>query len=325
VRRAGWAALVLAAVTGAQVLVTTYFVSVTAAGFLDGLSTLLPVPISFVAGLAWRREIGLLASLWMAVTIELNQGYLNPFVLVITLVPWLIGAIIRDRRQITQRLADVGRQLEDESERLADEAVRLERARIGRELHDIVAHCVSVMVVQAYAGERLATTDQTSAAEAFDHIANAAGQAKQEIAHLVDLLADRPIARPDGDIATSLHRLVSGARATGLDIRLHLAGRPEDVAPEPAVLAYRVVQESITNALKHSPGAPVDVSVDCATDVIIDVVNAITPVAGSQLATIGGGHGLTGIRDRVYGLGGTFAAGLEVPGAWRVSVRFPGR
>jgi signal transduction histidine kinase len=325
VRRAGWAALVLAAAIGALVLVTTYVVTWNTTGFVDGLTTLLPVPIAFVCGLAWRRETGLIATLWMAITIEFNQGYVNPFVLVITLVPWLVGAIIRDRRQITQRLADVGRQLEEESARLADEAVRLERARIGRELHDIVAHCVSVMVVQAYAGERLATTDQTSAAEAFDHIADAAGQAKLEIAHLVDLLADSPTTRPDGDIATNLQQLVAGARATGLDVRLHLAGRPEGISPEPAVLAYRVVQESITNALKHSPGAPIEVCVDCTSDVVIDVINPITSAAGAQLDTIGGGHGLTGIRDRVRGLGGTFAAGPQVPGAWRVSVRFPGQ
>jgi signal transduction histidine kinase len=325
VRRAGWAALALAGATGALALLTTYVFPWETTGLLDGLTTLLPVPIAFVCGLAWRREVGLIGAVWMAVAVELTQGYVNPFVLVVTLGPWLVGAVARDRRQIVQRLAEVGRELEAESRRLADEAVRLERAHIARELHDIVAHCVSVMVVQAYAGERLAAADQTSAVEAFDHIADAATQATQEIAHLVDLLADDPAAPPDQELEPKLQDLVAGARAAGLDVRLHLTGRPEQVAPDAAAVAYRVVQESVTNALKHAPGTPVDICVDCAGEVVIDVINALTPSSGSQLASSGGGHGLPGIRERVNGLGGTFEAGPDAPGAWRVSVRFPGR
>ena len=322
-RRAGWAALALAGATGALALLSAYAVSWDTSGAIDALTTLLPVPIAFVCGLAWRREVGLIAVLWMAVAIELTQGYVNPFVLVLTLGPWLVGAVVRDRRQIAERLAEVGRELEAESDRLAEEAVRLERGRIARELHDIVAHCVSVMVVQAYAGERLATTDQPSATEAFDHIAEAAAQAREEIGHLVDLLADQQSPPADRDLAPRLRALVAGAGATGLDIRLHLAGHPEHVPPESSAVAYRVVQESVTNALKHAPGTAIDISVDCGRDVVIDVVNATTPSSSSQLAVIGGGHGLAGIQDRVSGLGGTFAAGADDPGAWRVSVRFP--
>jgi signal transduction histidine kinase len=324
VRRAGWAALVLAFAVGVLVLVTTYVATLYTTGFLDGLTTLLPAPIAFVCGLTWRREIGLIAVTWMAVTIELNQGYVNPFVLVVTLVPWFVGAVIRDRQQMNRRLIVVGEKLEAESQQLADEAVRLERARIARELHDIVAHSLSVMVIQAYAGERLASTNQRSATEAFEHIANAAGQAKQEIAHLVELLADQPAISDDRNLAENLQNLVAGGRATGLDIFLHLNGRPNQVPAESAVVAYRVVQESITNALKHSPGAPIDISVDCGMEVVIDVINATPQRESSHLATIGGGHGLTGIRERVSGLGGTFSAGPDDPGAWRVSVRFPG-
>jgi signal transduction histidine kinase len=324
VTRAGWAALLLAFAVGVLVLVTTFVATWNTTGFLDGLTTLLPAPIAFVCGLTWRREIGLIAVTWMAVTIELNQGYVNPFVLVVTLVPWFVGAVIRDRQQMNRRLIEVGQKLEAESQQLADEAVRLERARIARELHDIVAHCLSVMVIQAYAGERLLSTGQHSATEAFEHIANAAGQAKQEIAHLVELLADQPTVSDDRNLAENLQNLVAGGRATGLDICLHLNGRPNEVPPESAVVAYRVVQESITNALKHSPGAPIDISVDCGIEVVIDVINATSQHESSHLATIGGGHGLTGIQERVSGLGGTFSAGPDDPGAWRVSVRFPG-
>ena len=324
-RRAGWAAPLLAGAVGAWVLVITYIARWNDSGFVGGLTTLLPVPVAFACGVASRRWTGLTAVLWMAVTIELNQGYVNPFVLVITLGPWFAGAVIRDRRQMTQQLLEVGRELEAESERVADEAVRLERARIARELHDIVAHCVSVMVVQAYAGERLAQSDQVLATESFDHIAVAAAQAKLEIAHLVDLLADDQEARADRDLAANLHDLVANVRVTGLDISLHVTGRPEEMGLESAVVAYRVVQESITNALKHSPGAPIDISVDCGSEVVIDVVNTATHPTHSELAETGAGHGLNGIANRVSRLGGKFSAGPESQGqaGWRVSVRFP--
>jgi signal transduction histidine kinase len=79
----------------------------------------------------------------------------------------------------------------------------------------------------------------------------------------------------------------------------------------------------VTNALKHSPGSPVDISVECGRDVMIDVINSMASTEGSQLASVGGGHGLTGIRDRVTVPGGTFSAGPDSPHGWRVSVRFP--
>ena len=159
-RKGPWVAVGCAVATGFFVLVTTYLVRWTTTGIWDALTTLLPVPIAFACGLHGRRYIGLAACAWMAATVEVTQGF-NPFVLVITLGPWLAGAIILDRQQVARRLAEVGREIEAESERLADQAVKLERARVARELHDIVAHCVSVMVVQAYAGERLAVARRT--------------------------------------------------------------------------------------------------------------------------------------------------------------------
>ena len=115
-RQAGWAAPLLAGAVGAWVLVVTYLAPWNETGFVGGLTTLLPVPVAFVCGLASRRWTGLIAVVWMAVTIELNQGYVNPFVLVVTLGPWFVGAVIRDRRQMTQRLVEVGRELEAESQ-----------------------------------------------------------------------------------------------------------------------------------------------------------------------------------------------------------------
>jgi signal transduction histidine kinase len=321
VRRAGWVAIGCAGAAGISGLVA-YVLNWQSSGLFDALTTLLPVPISFACGLTTRRIVGFSACLWMTVVGEVS-GF-NPFVIVITLGPWLAGAVVRERQQVAHRLEEVGRELESESQLLAEESVRLERARIARELHDIVAHCVTVMVIQAYAGEKLMATDQASASEAFDHIASQADQAQQEIEYLVDLLDGEAITPLlGGSLSDALKELTAGAAAAGLEISVHLTGQPEQVSSDASAVAYRVVQEGVTNALKHAPGAPIVIVVDCSSQVTVDVVNGTGQVPVSGLGSSGGGHGLSGIRDRIAGLGGAFDAGPEPNGSWRVSVRFP--
>ena len=178
--------------------------------------------------------------------------------MVLTIGPWAVGLVVRSRRRLTEQLAARGRELAAERALFAAEAVRYERARIARELHDIVAHCVSVMVIQASAGQRLTATDPALAAEAFDSIAEAARQAEAEIGRLVELLdhdsQQRGVRwRP----ADRRARHPGGRGRAGRQLPVHrLSGRPCGPAAD---AAYRVVQESLTNALKHAPGAPVDV------------------------------------------------------------------
>jgi signal transduction histidine kinase len=335
VRRTGWIAPAVAGVAGVSWLVS-YLLDVRTTGLVDGLTTLLPVPIAFACGLTSRRIVGLAACVWLAVIGELGaespgHGGFNPFIVVIIFGPWLAGAVVRERQQVASRLAQVGRELEAESQLLAGEAVRLERSRIARELHDIVAHCVSVMVVQAYAGEKLIATDDTSASEALAHITTAADQARHEIAHLVALLDGTTRSVHQVDLAAALTDLATGARATGLDVRLQVSGNPELVSPDASFVAYRVVQEAVTNALKHAPGAPIVIAVECSSEVTVDVLNGtgqaqpstLAGGGGPGLAGIGGGHGLAGLRNRVTGLGGSFQCGPEPADSWRVSVRIP--
>lgn len=318
-RRAGWVSTACAIAAGAFWLYTDLR-NWTGSNWLDALTTLVPVPITFALGLTARRAVG--AAACAALTTIGELGGFNPFVIVITFGPWLAGALIQQRRQVARRLAEVGRELEIESQLVADEAVRLERARIARELHDIVAHCVSVMVIQAYAGEKLIASDQESASEAFDHIAAAANQARREIAHLVALLDGQSTGPLDADLAASLQELAASAAATGLDVNVNITGCTADMSATASAMAFRVVQEGVTNALKHSPGAAVTICVDCDDEITIDVLNGAGQ-APSTLSTLGGGHGLSGIQERVTGLGGSFAAGPEPAGAWRVSVSFP--
>jgi signal transduction histidine kinase len=320
VRNAGWVSLGCAAAAAVFWLLSTVFNWQTS-GVVDGLTTLLPVPITFACGYTAPRLPGLIACAAM-IGIGEAVGF-NPFVIVIVFGPWLAGTVLRERQRVTRRLEEVGRELEAESRLLAEEAVKLERARIARELHDIVAHCVSVMVIQAYAGERLMPTNEGEASKAFEHIAGAAAQAQQEIVHLVALL-DRETETPfAGHLDDALRRLAAGASAAGLNVRLHLAGDPDQVPTSTAVVVYRIVQEGVTNALKHSPGAPIVIAVDCTDEVAVDVLNGSGTVPVSGLGSAGGGHGLRGVRDRVAALGGAFTAGPEPGGAWRISVRLP--
>ena len=251
-----------------------------------------------------------------------EAGGFNPFIIVLSIGPWMAGAVLRERQQVARRLEEVGRELEAESQLLAEEAVKLERARIARELHDIVAHCVSVMVVQAYAGEKLMATDRTSASEAFDHIAEAADQAQREIGRLVTLLdVDAPTPLAATSLSNALTELTARAEATGLDVRLNLTGHPEEVPPGVGRRLPGGPRGGHQRAQARSRSA-ITIVVDCGAEVTVDVVNGISQVP-SSLETSGGGHGLPGIRDRVSGMGGTFAAGPEPDGAWRISVRIP--
>jgi signal transduction histidine kinase len=320
VRKAGWVSLGGAAAATVFWLLSILF-NWGSTGVVDGLTTLLPVPIAFACGYTAPRLAGLGACAAMIAVGE-AAGF-NPFVIVIVFGPWLAGAVLMERQQVTRRLEEVGRELESESQLLAEEAVTLERARIARELHDIVAHCVSVMVIQAYAGERLMPVDEGEARKAFEHIADSAAQAQQEIAHLVALL-DRETAAPfAGSLEDALRRLAAGASTAGLNLRLQLSGDSGGVSASTAAVVYRIVQEGVTNALKHSPGASIVIVVDCADEVTVDVFNGSGTVPSSGLGSTGAGRGLKGAEARVAALGGAFSAGPEPGGAWRISVRLP--
>src|SRR3984885_12187681 len=120
--------------------------------------------------------------------VAVGLAVLNPIIIVVEAGPGALGLVFRSRRNLTEQLAARGRELEAERALFAAEAVRYERARIARELHDIVAHCVSVMVIQAGAGQRLTAADPVLAAQAFGYIGEAARQAEAEIGRLLDLL-----------------------------------------------------------------------------------------------------------------------------------------
>jgi len=294
----------------------------------NGLGNLVAVPVFLLAyslGADADQRQSVPALLLLLAGLQVGNGVtrFNPIFLVLTIGPWALGLVVRSRRRLTEQLAARGRELEAERALFAAEAVRYERARIARELHDIVAHCVSVMVIQASAGQRLTATDPALAAEAFDSIGEVAQQAEAEISRLLDLLGATSEQRGAGGMRL-IGELVTRASAAGLAVSCRFSGSADDLPAPAADAAYRVVQESLTNALKHAPGAPVDIVISGAVaHVEIGVRNGPPAGSPSGLERSGGGRGLTGMRERVAACGGELEAGPLADGGWQVLARLP--
>jgi signal transduction histidine kinase len=236
---------------------------------------------------------------------------------------WGAGRALRERELVATQLAERARELEEERGAHAALSVRYERARIAAELHDIVAHAISVMVIQASAGQRL-THDPGATAETFDAIAGAARQAEQDMGRLVSLLGDERAIGPAPDLAL-VEELVARASGSGLDVKLRLEGEREGWPAPLTEAAYRVVQEGLTNALRYAAGAPVSVLVRGEPDALtVDVANAAAE-GDAGLAGLGTGTGLQGLRERVGACGGTLEAGPTAEGGWLLSARLPRR
>jgi signal transduction histidine kinase len=258
--------------------------------------------------------------------LQIDQVF-NPLSLMLTIGPCAIGMVLASQSRLAKRLEEQSVEIAREKSRYAEEAVRYERARIARELHDIVAHCVSLIVVQAGAGQRV-IGDPAAALDAFDNIAAAVAQAQTEIDMLVELLAvSSPDVSPRRPGLALVTELVERARATGMSVTLEMSVDPTGVPVEVGDFAYRVVQEGLTNALKHAPGASIVASIvdGCDHDWSIAIRN--TPGTGalvaSPLHTSGGGFGLRGMRERAVALGGELIHGPTPDGGWQLAATLP--
>jgi len=263
--------------------------------------------------------VALVAAALAGVWVESESAV--PYLLLL-ITAWAAGRALRAHALVAARLAERARELDEEREAHARLSVRYERARIASELHDIVAHAISVMVVQAGAGQRLAAVDPELTAEAFRAIASAARQAEEDMGRLVDLLADANALGEAPDL-TLVEELVARAAGTGLDITLRLEGDRGGLPVAVVQTAYRVVQESLTNALRYASGSAVDVLVRGDAEALeVEVVNGPAPRAVA-LAGHGAGTGLRGLGDRVGACGGAFAAGPTDDAGWMVTARVP--
>ncbi len=203
-------------------------------------------------------------------------------------------------------------------------AITDERTRIARELHDIVAHSVSIIVLQSGAAQRVVHRSPDEGAAALRIIEQTARSAMTELRSLLDVLRDEGDAGSIASPQPTLDQLPALIGADpDLDVTFVETGARPEVSAHTALTVYRIVQEAMTNARKHSPGAPVMVNIDYTTrDIVIDVANR----AGAQSAIAGGrvGHGLIGVRERIALAGGAMRAGpSDSAGGWTLHCTLP--
>jgi signal transduction histidine kinase len=272
----------------------------------------------------WDGAAGPLALLGASLVSGVATSDSGPFLAFVCVASWAAGRAWREHEEVAARLAERARELEEEREAHAELSVRYERARIASELHDIVAHAISVMVVQATAGQRLAAYDPDLTAETFANIAGAARQAESDLGRLVALLGDDDAIGDAPDLSL-VEELVSRAAGSGLDVSLRLEGNREGLPAPLTEVAYRVVQEGLTNALRYSAGAAVRVVVTGSTDGLDVSVENDPAESEAALEGAGTGNGLRGLRERVGACAGTVEAGPTPDGGWRLHAQLPRR
>ncbi|MCP2327098.1 signal transduction histidine kinase [Hamadaea flava] len=234
---------------------------------------------------------------------------------------WLMAYTVRQRRIYVAGLEERAASLERERAHLARIAVADERAVIARELHDVVAHSLAVMVVQADGGRYALDADPEKSRQAMATVAETGRAALEDMRRLVGVLrgsADSPQSRRRITLA-ELEPLVAGARSAGLTVRVaNTVGAVDAPALELAV--YRIVQEGLTNVLRHAgPDAQVDLDLRRDGDeIVVDLCDS-----GCGGTTSAEGHGLTGMRERVSVHGGTLLAGPRAAGGWQVRASLP--
>jgi signal transduction histidine kinase len=261
-----------------------------------------------------RAAVGLVVALALSLALGSSVGDVA-FVFVLFGGAWAAGRIVRRQHHLLDALA---------REQAAREraAVVGERARLARELHDVVAHSVSTMVVQAEAGESLLERDPERAREAFVSITGSGRQALGELRRMLGLLRDAEGEPPLGPQPglRELHALVDQMRRVGLPTELSIEGEPRPLAAGVDVSAYRIVQEALTNTLKHARPARARVLVRYGRDHIeLEVVDdGRRRTNGSQ-----GGHGILGMRERARLYGGTLETGRREGGGFSVRARLP--
>ena len=243
-----------------------------------------------------------------------------------TVTPLLVGREMRTRRERAEELQQKVANAERERRESARRAVEEERARIARELHDVVAHQMTVMTIQAEGARRIAKDADPRIQEALDTIKATGHSALVEMRRMVGLLRETEGHSPD--LAplprlTNLSSLVEKVRSAGVPVELSVEGEVRSLADGVELSAYRIVQESLTNAVQHGgPGVSAEVAVSYGDDAL-DVMVIDDGRGAAAASSNGGGNGLVGMRERVAVLGGSFEAGAKPGGGYRVHASIP--
>ncbi|WP_280398979.1 sensor histidine kinase [Nocardia carnea] len=261
----------------------------------------------------------------MAVVTGFKVGDLA-FIVIYFAFCWVLAEFSGARRAYDAEVAARHAVAESDRERRAHDAVAAERTRIARELHDVVAHAVSVMIVQADGARYALRTDPATAEQALVTIAGTGREALRELRRTVALLRTEhaPDQVPQHGTA-GLAKVAQLMRDAGLAVELELSGELDELAPEVGLGVHRIVQEALTNTLRHAgahPKAWVRVH-RRSQDVDIEVTDSGGVPVRPESRIQGSGLGLAGMRERVAVLGGSLEAGRTQDGAWRVHARIP--
>ncbi|WP_313557480.1 sensor histidine kinase [Miniimonas arenae] len=255
----------------------------------------------------------------------LSASFLFVAAAVPALLAWVAGLLRRSSSQRWESLRERAARLEYERDQQARLAVAAERTRIAREMHDVVAHSLAVVVAQADGGRYAARSDPALAAQALDTIATTARAALADTRRILGVLREDGSVphRPQEGLA-DLPDLVARVRASGPAVELVTWGEPRDLPAATDLAAFRICQEALTNVLKHAgePGT-VHARVDVAWHPTALVLQVDDDGRGAAAAPDGAGNGLTGMRERAALFGGALHAGPRPGGGFRVHATFP--
>ncbi|WP_203933139.1 sensor histidine kinase [Virgisporangium ochraceum] len=300
--------------------------------FCDGVAVFLVAPYTAAVGArTWRTSVhcGLAScvilgaqGVWDPVYDD-GAGVSNALYVVVV---WAVAAAVRVQADRAARSLAEARAAIDSRERLAAdraaEAVSRERARVARELHDVVAHALSIVVLQARGARHTVGRDVDEAVKAMREVEDVARRALVDMRHMLGVLREEP--DPDGGLRPlpglrRLDDLVEPVRGTGLRVEVRSEGAARPLTPGVDVSAYRIVQEALTNVLRHANARRAEVTVRWTdTEVELEVRDD-----GSPAPDTGNGRGLLGMRERVEVLGGSLSAGPQPAGGYAVRARLP--
>ncbi len=274
------------------------------------------------------RRVGLLAAvatgavLVITVVLALGATWSTPepwAVLAWSGMPVAVGDAVRSQRAIMAAASERVRRAEATREEEAQRRVAEERLHIARELHDVVAHQIAVITVQAGVAGHLLDTDLAQARESLDHVRSAGQTVLSEMSTILGALREDPAQdRHPAQGLEGVDALVVEARRAGLAVRLRVSGAPAELTPVVNLAAFRLVQEALTNARKHGSGSALVEIAHEAQSLRIDVTNPIGPQSATEP-----GLGLVGMRERVMAAGGTLEVGSRTDGTFRVHVELP--
>jgi signal transduction histidine kinase len=267
---------------------------------------------------------------FLAIGVVLGRGHVVDLITALWFGGWLVASLIlgettRSRRayleEVEQRAVEAERSREAEAHRRARE----ERIRIARELHDVLAHRISMISVQSGVGAHLLDRDPDQARSALVAVNQASKEALQELRATLGLLrqVDGPEPRSPAPGLAQLERIIASTAAAGVDVRLGVSGQRRDLPTGIDLAAYRIIQESLTNVIRHSRAATARIAIAYRrTDVVIEIEDDGHGV-DEGAPSAGGGNGLLGMRERAAALGGELETGRGSAGGFRVRARLP--